>query len=329
MPAISVIVPVYNVEKYLRRCIDSILAQTFTDFELILVDDGSPDNCGAICDEYAAKDSRVVVIHQENGGISSARNAGLDWIFANSDSKWLSFIDSDDWVHPQYFELLVRTAEKFNVRIAACLALITSEDKTEFHMHTQLQGSREPVENFYCDESLGYPIHPTWAKLYDRMLFKRVRFPVGRISEDQYVTPRVLFSCSEIAIVPEKLYIYYQHPGSITHVQWSQRRLDQILFYADLCVYFRKIRERKTFEMTVSRMFSCVIGQLYEIQETGEKEYEVYFKQLRRKAQFLLLRYPHLIDFPFHQNRWTYEMLFPNLMKIYWKWMQIKGKLKR
>ena len=101
MPQISVIVPVYKVEPYLRRCVDSILGQTFTDFELILVDDGSPDNCPAICDEYARKDTRVHVIHQENGGLSAARNAGIDWAFANSDSQWLTSVDSDEWVHPE------------------------------------------------------------------------------------------------------------------------------------------------------------------------------------------------------------------------------------
>ena len=110
MPAISVIVPVYKVEKYIHRCVRSILGQTYADFELILVDDGSPDNCGVICDEYAAKDSRVVVIHQENGGLSAARNAGIDWVFANSDSQWLSFIDSDDWVHPEYLQRLLDAA---------------------------------------------------------------------------------------------------------------------------------------------------------------------------------------------------------------------------
>ena len=105
MPTISVIVPVYKVEPYLNRCVDSILRQTYQDFELILVDDGSPDRCGEICDEYARQDSRVHVIHKENGGLSDARNAGIDWVEANSDSQWLIFADSDDWVHP---ELLAR-----------------------------------------------------------------------------------------------------------------------------------------------------------------------------------------------------------------------------
>ena len=104
MPQISVIVPVYKVEAYLARCVDSVLAQTFSDFDLILVDDGSPDNSGAICDEYAEKDPRIVVIHQKNGGLSAARNAGIEWAFAHSNSQWLNFIDSDDWVHPEYLD---------------------------------------------------------------------------------------------------------------------------------------------------------------------------------------------------------------------------------
>ena len=103
---ISVIVPIYNVEPYLRRCIDSILAQTHVNFELILVDDGSPDHCGEICDEYAMHDDRIVVIHQKNCGVAAARNAGIDWTFANSDSEWLTFVDSDDYIHPEYLERL-------------------------------------------------------------------------------------------------------------------------------------------------------------------------------------------------------------------------------
>ena len=122
MAEISVIVPVYKVEPYLRRCVDSILAQTFSDIEVILVDDGSPDGCPAICDEYARLDKRVKVIHQKNGGLSAARNAGLDWVFANSDSQWISFVDSDDWVHPQFLEYLYRAIVDYNVKISVCSA---------------------------------------------------------------------------------------------------------------------------------------------------------------------------------------------------------------
>ena len=102
MAKISVIVPVYKVEKYLSRCVDSILAQTYRDFELILVDDGSPDRCGVMCEEYARQDNRSVVLRRENGGLSAARNTGIDWSFANGNSQFLTFIYIDDWIHPQY-----------------------------------------------------------------------------------------------------------------------------------------------------------------------------------------------------------------------------------
>ena len=120
MANISVIVPVYKVEQFLSRCVDSILAQTYPDFEVILVDDGSPDNCGEICDGYARTDSRIHVIHQENGGLSAARNSGIDWTFENSDSRWLAFVDSDDWVHPDFLKVLYETAEQTLCKISAC-----------------------------------------------------------------------------------------------------------------------------------------------------------------------------------------------------------------
>lgn len=112
MAAISVIVPIYKVEAFLHRCVDSILAQTFADFDLVLVDDGSPDSCGDICEEYARKDGRIHVIHQKNGGLSAARNTGIDWAQANSGSQWLAFVDSDDWVHPDFLRRLYTMVQK-------------------------------------------------------------------------------------------------------------------------------------------------------------------------------------------------------------------------
>lgn len=131
MPEISVIMPVYKVEKYLKRAVDSVLNQTFGDFELILVDDGSPDRCGEICDEYARKDNRIRVIHEENGGPGKARNAGLDYVYSKNDGKFLSFIDSDDWVHPRYLELLIKAA-KDNKRKMAFTYFEVCEKETPF-----------------------------------------------------------------------------------------------------------------------------------------------------------------------------------------------------
>ena len=120
MAVISVITPIYNTEKLLGRCVDSILNQTFRDFALILVDDGSTDGSGRLCDELAARDSRIVVLHQKNSGVGAARNRGLDWVFANTDSRWITFVDSDDWVHPRMLELLLDAAVSGGTLLSAC-----------------------------------------------------------------------------------------------------------------------------------------------------------------------------------------------------------------
>ena len=120
MPQISVIVAVYKMPEYLPRCIEGILNQTFRDLELILVDDGSPDNCGSICDSYASKDPRVHVIHKKNEGVCVARNTGLDWVYAHSDSGWIFFHDNDDWIHPQTLERMLRAALDFQADISIC-----------------------------------------------------------------------------------------------------------------------------------------------------------------------------------------------------------------
>ena len=180
MPKVSVIVPVYNVEPYLHRCVDSILAQTFTDFELILVDDGSPDNCPSICDEYAKKDNRVVVIHQNNGGLSAARNAGIDWSFANSDSEWITFIDSDDWVHKQCLEVLYTVAKKSNVSCVSAKHLECTTSISDGIIENPNVAVLDS-ESFFV-EQYKYAVI-SCAKFYKRDLFDYIRFPDNRLHE--------------------------------------------------------------------------------------------------------------------------------------------------
>ena len=190
MPQISIIVPVYKVEQYLRRCVDSILAQTFADFELILVDDGSPDNSGAICDEYAAKDPRITVIHQENGGLSAARNAAIDWVFTNSDSQWLTFIDSDDWIHAEYLARLLNAAVENQVSISACNFEITTGDNPAIPPE-QFDTTLWTPENFFVEHNV--TATTAWAKLYRKECFQTIRYPVGKIHEDEFTTYKILF----------------------------------------------------------------------------------------------------------------------------------------
>lgn len=232
MPEISVIVPVYKVEPYLRRCVDSILDQTFTDFELILVDDGSPDNCPAICDEYAEQDDRVRVIHQGNGGLSAARNAGIDWAFANSNSRWISFIDSDDWVHETYLKVLYELTQTYKAQVAVC-GIATCENKIKSVPADGFEGEMIYTRSEAC--AMVYRSlkgHATFvsscSKLFAKKLLTDVRYPIGKIHEDQYITYLLLYQANRTVETGKRLYYYYINPDGITHSIFYSKRFDNI-----------------------------------------------------------------------------------------------------
>ena len=226
MARISVIVPVYKVESYIHRCIDSILGQSFSDFELILVDDGSPDKCGRICDEYAEKDSRIHVIHQKNGGLSAARNAGIDWMFANSDSKWVTFVDSDDWICCHYLEYLLKAAEENHCSMSAGYAYRTTGE--DFKEKTPYMVMVRSSDDYYCGEDSGGVPSTAWAKLYARALFETLRYPVGKLHEDEFTTYKAVYASGNVAVVPVQIYAYYQNVEGIIRSLWNPRRMDGI-----------------------------------------------------------------------------------------------------
>ena len=224
MALISIIVPVYDVEKYLPRCIDSIIEQTYTDFDVILVDDGSPDQSGVLCDAYAQQDPRIHVIHQINGGLSAARNTGINWAFQHSSSQWLTFIDSDDWIHPLYLEVLLEAAGIHHVAISIGDAFWTEKEPLpkEISKDSKLWRTR----NYYLKHTVNATV--AWGKLYKKKCFENICFPKGRIHEDEYVTYRILFQHEFIAVASAPLYAYYQNPNGIMKRAWTSNRLDAI-----------------------------------------------------------------------------------------------------
>lgn len=238
MGSVGVIVPVYKVEPYLRRCLDSILGQSFSDFLLVLVDDGSPDNCGTICDEYARLDKRVHVIHQENAGLSAARNAGIDWCAANPQIEWLTFIDSDDWVHPLYLQTLIDAAEKSRTLVSACAYARTSGEELDVSA-MDISFDKWNAKQFYTEKCTSATV--AWAKLYRKHCFERMRYPLGRIHEDEFVTYQMLFQSKEVAYTPAPLYAYYVNPQSITGSGWSVKRLDAWEAFEQQLAYFQKM----------------------------------------------------------------------------------------
>lgn len=225
MATISVIVPVYKVEPYLRRCIDSILKQSLDDFEIVLIDDGSPDNCGKICDEYAALDSRIHVIHQNNGGLSAARNAGLDWAFKNSSSRWIIFVDSDDWVSETCLEDLLIAAEQHKTLISSgkyCQVFSDGHiEETDFYLKQGIISGEELITHN------GHGVYAySWSRLYAKKLWTDVRFPAGKKWEDIAVMSQIFLPQDEIAFVDKLMYFYFVNENGIVYSPWNLSKLD-------------------------------------------------------------------------------------------------------
>lgn len=211
---VSVIVPIYKVEKYLRSCVDSILQQTFSDIEVILVDDGSPDGCGAICEEYAQEDERVSVIHKENGGLSDARNAGLDVCRGD----YIVFVDSDDCIHPQMIERLYNLLLKYQADMAVCSFQDIDENETPLYVKYDTQGKeycfeKENIMNQLQSRNLLTVV--AWNKIYKARLFEKIRYPKGYIHEDEFVIHKLLHLCTRTVYTDEKLYYYRKRGDSI------------------------------------------------------------------------------------------------------------------
>lgn len=212
-PEISIIVPIYNVENYIHKCVDSILTQSFRDFELILVDDGSPDSCPAICDHYATLDSRIKVIHKPNGGLSDARNWGLN----AAEGRYVGFVDSDDWIAGDMFESLYRAIVRHEADIAVCCHYEVMDG--QLNRITQFDGMPEVLGNV---EALGELLmdirikNLAWDKLYRRELFRSVSYPVGMYYEDTPTTYKLFMKASRVALVNEPKYFYFKRRESIT-----------------------------------------------------------------------------------------------------------------
>ena len=208
---ISVIVPVYKVEKYLNKCVNSILGQTYQNLEIILIDDGSPDNCGAICDAYAKKDSRIEVIHKKNGGLSDARNSGLD--IAKGD--YIAFVDSDDYIHCEMIEKLLCSSKENDADISICSAQMVDEQNRALGVLPVTPGVYTGIQVIEEYDYFHGAYVVAWNKLYKRHIFDNLRYDVGKIHEDEFSFHRVFSKCKIVSCVDDALYYYLQRSGSI------------------------------------------------------------------------------------------------------------------
>lgn len=284
-PLISIIIPVYNVERYLNKCLDSIINQTYNNLEIVLVDDGSTDRSGLICDAYAAKDNRVIVIHKENNGVSVARNIGLE----HSHGELIGFVDGDDYVDRQMYELLLKRLKSDNSDMACCNYLQVDEEGCEFTKDQQLplkdecvapQTAMKRFVQWGC-----YYVAP-WNKLYKRFIFEAVRFPVGKRYEDLAIIHKIVYQCCRISHINKPLYYYVRRKGSFTLEEFNLNELD----FGEAFINIYKFAKKRHF---VELKDYCVRRLSYKFEEWQPKvrekaEYRKRYNKLKKKSLFLI-----------------------------------------
>lgn len=261
---ISVIVPVYNVENYLSACIESIINQTFSDLEIILVNDGSTDRSGEICDEYARKDSRIKVIHKSNAGLSVARNTGLDV----AQGSYILFVDSDDYINFDACEMLVKTALREQADIVQGKG-IKFKEKNEIQVETGT-GRISCYSNIDALEAL-FEYYDSdirvvaWNKLFHKNLFKRLRFPNNLIYEDTYLIPRLFYEANKVVVVDYYTYYYRLSENSIMRSSFTLKKLDKLTVLKENLTFYREINEKNLYNKTLVIYAGSIMRAYFDV----------------------------------------------------------------
>lgn len=315
MPKISVIVPVYNAEAYLTPCIDSILAQTFPDFELILVDDGSTDGCPVICDEYTAQDNRIIVFHQKNQGQSVARNVGI----SNARGKWICFIDSDDIAHPQMLELLLKAAQDTGAKISMCGAIEGNELPCDFAEQASNGYSVHIADESYLLnllENVVYRPWTVWAKLIDREILLKYAFAPGRIFEDNAIVCKWLVEAGTVCDMDASLYFYRVNLNGTTKSAFNVKMVDQLWALRELADFFdfagyKKLKSRfcSAYMVGAPGYYWRVLQEL-SLPETAEDIRCQMRKMMRKNRTFIALSKQQKLS--------AYDVMYPRRMQLYW-----------
>lgn len=279
-PLISVIVPVYNVEQYLDKCVESIVNQTYKNLEILLVDDGSPDGCPVMCDEWAKKDERIKVIHKENGGLSSARNTGLD----NCTGRYVGFIDSDDWIDLKFFETLYNNLMEDDSDISVVGVWKVYEDgmqsQTEAFTRRTFTG-REALHNFlYFRNNLAGGVTD---KIFKIELFDGVRFPLGLTAEDRYVHAVIYSKIDKLSFDPAPMYFYLTRENSICNSDLNPHTFDRVEIVKMVCEYLESINysDRKAMDYFEMKGYQDVLYKLL-ILNAPKKYIKEYMKKTRK-----------------------------------------------
>ncbi|MBR0485630.1 MAG: glycosyltransferase [Oscillospiraceae bacterium] len=270
---ISVVVPIYKVEKYLPNCIESILQQTYCNLEIILVDDGSPDNCGKICDEYAKKDDRIRVIHKPNGGLSDARNAGIDI----ATGEYITFIDSDDFILPDMLKIMMNLLLEEKADLVECRRLRCKENDTlkstkvlERNIQFATYTGNDKMKVFFQKDGSDTT---AWGKIYKTSLFENIRYPKGKIHEDVFTTYQLIHRAEKLVLTEYAGYVYRENSNSITGAIFSEKKLDAIegkIQQADFIAEYYPELKQSAYASIIYACNQCLIG----ISQSGYKKKE-------------------------------------------------------
>ena len=280
---ISVIVPVYNVENYLTQCIDSIIGQSYIDLEIILIDDGSTDSSGKICDEYALKDKRIKVIHQNNQGPSVARNRGLE----EAEGDWISFIDSDDWIDREMYQKMMESLDKYKADIVLCKHVEVSEQN---HIAKIDAGSIHFFEGYelikaYIQKNKNYLITTSvWDRLYKRELIIDLRFPESMMSEEICFSIQVFCNSKKAIYLDEQLYNYrVNRAGSITSSNYTVKRIEDEIFLTEQAI--RYLKERGLRELAKELYVNLYLDLSSIYIHSSDKEVRSYIRKYRKNVK--------------------------------------------
>ena len=232
---ISIVIPIYKVEKYLEKCVYSLINQNYKNIEIILIDDGSPDNCGKMCDEYSKIDNRIKVIHKKNGGLSDARNTGIK----NARGKYITFVDSDDYVEANYIEILYKTIIKYDADISIVGHSVWYENKKILRAWNEeyCEAPEKILWKILYDDKIDIS---AWGKLYKKELFQNIEFPKGRLFEDAATTYKLIDASKKIAVNSLPLYNYVIRKNSISTGSFSEKKMDLIISTKEMTEYIRK-----------------------------------------------------------------------------------------
>ncbi|MFF2910886.1 glycosyltransferase family 2 protein [Paenibacillus sp. NPDC057934] len=290
---ISVVVPIYNVELYLNKCVESIMQQSYENIEIILVDDGSLDKSGDICDGYAKKDNRIKVIHKENGGLSSARNAGIHM----STGNYICFIDSDDWINKEFIEKLFSKIIEYDADIVVCGFTYEYGEKS---IENNFIGSQESLDRHEALENLfnGNYLNMTvaWNKLYKKKLFDTIQYEVGIINEDENIIHEILYKSSKVICIDKCLYHYRMRENSITQKTFSIKNLDSVHVYENRLAFFEENNENEFVALTLHKYFRVLLNNICNVYYSDIDNKSVYYDSLKSKLDSNLNRFINLND---------------------------------